>query len=160
MPADNAAMTLNNLKVTRDLLLPSTDHSLSFRTKIPGIIKNSFNMHLIRLMAQMRLGSAIYEYLWVPPTFPYPVRHYRRRKAGMKSQTPPVYSLDDTAGDTSFLSFNINRSPSYLFSVLKDIKAVNPYIKIHLVPWSPVSILNLVIHGFTETFSASVDERL
>lgn len=52
--------------------------------------------------------------------------------------TPAAYSLDDTNGDTSFSSFNINRSPSYLFSVLKDIRAINQYVKVHIVPWSPV----------------------
>lgn len=48
------------------------------------------------------------------------------------------YSLDDTSGDTSFNSFNIDRAPSYLFSVLQDIKAINSNIKAHIVPWSPV----------------------
>ncbi|TFK70756.1 glycoside hydrolase [Pluteus cervinus] len=48
-----------------------------------------------------------------------------------------LYSLDDTAGDTSFNNFNINRIPSYVFSVLKDIMSVNNRVKIHLVPWSP-----------------------
>jgi len=50
-----------------------------------------------------------------------------------------VYSLDDISGDTSFSNFDINRVPSYVFSVLSDIKSVNNYIKIHLVPWSPVT---------------------
>lgn len=50
-----------------------------------------------------------------------------------------VYSLDDTSGDTSFSKFNINKTPSYVFSVLKDIQSTNNRIKIHLVPWSPVS---------------------
>uniref|UniRef100_A0A0W0FXC6 Glycosyl hydrolase family 30 TIM-barrel domain-containing protein n=1 Tax=Moniliophthora roreri TaxID=221103 RepID=A0A0W0FXC6_MONRR len=48
-----------------------------------------------------------------------------------------VYSLDDVSGDTSFSQFDINRAPSYLFSVLKDILSVNPRIKVHIVPWSP-----------------------
>ncbi|KAF5374724.1 hypothetical protein D9757_011781 [Collybiopsis confluens] len=45
--------------------------------------------------------------------------------------------FDDTNGDTSFNSFNIDNAPSYLFSVLQDIMAVNQYAKIHIVPWSP-----------------------
>jgi hypothetical protein len=57
---------------------------------------------------------------------------------------PVAYSLDDTSGDTSFNNFNINRTPSYVFSVLKDIMAVNPTVKVHIVPWSPVRI------GFNE----------
>lgn len=52
----------------------------------------------------------------------------------------PVYSLDDTSGDTSFSHFNINNIPSYVFSVLKDIQSTNSLIKIHILPWSPVSL--------------------
>lgn len=48
-----------------------------------------------------------------------------------------VYSLDDTAGDTSFNNFNIDRAPSYLFSVLKDILSINPDVKVNILPWSP-----------------------
>lgn len=36
-----------------------------------------------------------------------------------------AYSFDDTSGDTSFNNFDINRAPSYLFSVLKDIQSLN-----------------------------------
>lgn len=50
------------------------------------------------------------------------------------------YSLDDTNGDTSFNSFNIDRAPSYLFSVLKDIQSLNKITRIHIVPWSPVRL--------------------
>jgi len=52
-----------------------------------------------------------------------------------------VYSLDDSSGDTNFSNFNINRAPSYLFSVLKDIMAVNGYLKVHILPWSPVRVI-------------------
>uniref|UniRef100_A0A0W0GCM9 Putative glycoside hydrolase family 30 protein n=1 Tax=Moniliophthora roreri TaxID=221103 RepID=A0A0W0GCM9_MONRR len=48
-----------------------------------------------------------------------------------------TYVLDDVSGDTSFSQFDINRAPSYLFSVLKDILSVNSRIKVHIVPWSP-----------------------
>ena len=37
-------------------------------------------------------------------------------------------------------SFNIDNAPSYLFSTIKDIQSVNPAIKVHLLPWSPVSM--------------------
>lgn len=53
-----------------------------------------------------------------------------------------VYSLDDSSGDTSFRNFDITRSPSYLFSVLKDIMAVNGYVKVHILPWSPVRVIS------------------
>jgi hypothetical protein len=45
-----------------------------------------------------------------------------------------VYSLDDTSGDTSFNNFNINNAPSYLFSVIKDILAINPALKVKHLP--------------------------
>ncbi|KAF7290463.1 Glycoside hydrolase family 30 protein [Mycena kentingensis (nom. inval.)] len=63
--------------------------------------------------------------------------HYVRVPIGASDFSAKVYSLDDVSGDTSFASFNINNAPSYLFSVLLDILAVNPAVKVHLVPWSP-----------------------
>jgi len=50
-----------------------------------------------------------------------------------------VYSLDDISGDTSFSNFNINKIPSYVFSVLRDIQSKNNLLKIHILPWSPAS---------------------
>ncbi|KAG6908879.1 hypothetical protein DXG01_002953 [Tephrocybe rancida] len=63
--------------------------------------------------------------------------NYIRVPIGASDFSAGAYSLDDTSGDTSFNSFNIDRSPSYLFSVLKDIQAINGNIKVHIVPWSP-----------------------
>ena len=53
-----------------------------------------------------------------------------------------MYSFDDVSGDTSLTSFNINNAPSYLFSVINDIQGINPYLKVHIIPWSPVSTLS------------------
>ncbi|KAI0052463.1 glycoside hydrolase family 30 protein [Auriscalpium vulgare] len=47
------------------------------------------------------------------------------------------YSLDDSNGDTNLNSFTINNAPSYLFSVLSDIQAINPYLRVIITPWSP-----------------------
>lgn len=55
------------------------------------------------------------------------------------------YSLDDTSGDTSFAQFNINAVPSYVFTVLNDIIAINKNVKVHLVPWSPVCHLQFLV---------------
>ncbi|KAG6844261.1 hypothetical protein H0H87_008354 [Tephrocybe sp. NHM501043] len=63
--------------------------------------------------------------------------NYIRVPIGASDFSDSAYSLDDISGDTSFSSFNIDRAPSYLFSVLKDIKAVNSNIKVHILPWSP-----------------------
>lgn len=54
------------------------------------------------------------------------------------------YSLDDSSADTSFSSFNIKDVPSYVFVVLGDIKSINNYLKIHLIPWSPVRLREYV----------------
>ncbi|KAJ8503103.1 hypothetical protein ONZ45_g11150 [Pleurotus djamor] len=62
---------------------------------------------------------------------------YIRVPIGASDFSASLYSFDDTSGDTSFNNFNINRAPSYLFSVLKDVIAVNNPAKVHLVPWSP-----------------------
>lgn len=50
-----------------------------------------------------------------------------------------AYTFDDVSGDTSLSHFDITKAPSYVFSVINDIKDVNPYLKVHLLPWSPVS---------------------
>ncbi|KAF8896227.1 glycoside hydrolase family 30 protein [Infundibulicybe gibba] len=63
--------------------------------------------------------------------------NYIRVPIGASDFSAGLYSLDDTSGDTSFGQFNINRSPSYLFSVLADIRSINNLVKVHLVPWSP-----------------------
>ncbi|KAJ6597228.1 glycoside hydrolase superfamily [Mycena vulgaris] len=39
--------------------------------------------------------------------------------------------------DTSFSGFDINRTPAAVWTVLYDILAINPLIKIYVVPWSP-----------------------
>jgi hypothetical protein len=34
--------------------------------------------------------------------------------------------------------FDITQVPSHVFAVLRDVMSVNKYLKLHLVPWSPV----------------------
>ena len=49
-----------------------------------------------------------------------------------------VYTFASSTND-GLASFNINKAPAYLFSTINDIQSVNPGIKVHLLPWSPVS---------------------
>lgn len=69
-----------------------------------------------------------------------------------------VYSLDDSNGDTSFSNFNMNRVPSYLFSVLRDIMVVNGYLKVHILPWSPVRVIDSCWHIGRWLCLAGLDE--
>ncbi|KAJ7619448.1 glycoside hydrolase [Roridomyces roridus] len=62
---------------------------------------------------------------------------YVRVPLGASDFSASEYSFDDTSGDTTFKNFNIGKAPSYLYSVLKDIQAVNPILKVHILPWSP-----------------------
>ncbi|KAH9889777.1 glycoside hydrolase [Cubamyces lactineus] len=62
---------------------------------------------------------------------------YLRVPLGASDFSAKVYSFDDVSGDTSLNSFNINNAPSYLFSVINDIQGINPYLKVHIIPWSP-----------------------
>ncbi|KAI0333703.1 glycoside hydrolase [Cubamyces sp. BRFM 1775] len=62
---------------------------------------------------------------------------YLRVPLGASDFSAKVYSFDDVSGDTSLSSFNINNAPSYLFSVINDIRGINPYLKVHIIPWSP-----------------------
>ncbi|KAH8104653.1 glycoside hydrolase [Cristinia sonorae] len=62
---------------------------------------------------------------------------YLRVPLGASDFSASTYSFDDQNGDTSLSTFNINRAPSYLFNVINDIRGINPYLKIHVLPWSP-----------------------
>ncbi|EIN05745.1 glycoside hydrolase [Punctularia strigosozonata HHB-11173 SS5] len=62
---------------------------------------------------------------------------YLRVPLGASDFSASAYSYDDTSGDTSLSSFSINKAPSYVFSVIKDIMAINKVLRIHVVPWSP-----------------------
>jgi O-glycosyl hydrolase len=46
------------------------------------------------------------------------------------------YSFADEWNDWPLNYFTLNNAPSYLWSVLADIKSVGPTIKIFAVPWS------------------------
>ncbi|TFK37581.1 glucan endo-1,6-beta-glucosidase [Crucibulum laeve] len=63
--------------------------------------------------------------------------NYIRVPLGASDFSAKDYSFDDVNGDTALNNFNINNTPSYLFSVLKDIQSVNNILKIHVIPWSP-----------------------
>ena len=47
------------------------------------------------------------------------------------------FSYDDTAGDTSLANFSIAKDLTYTIPVLKQAFAVNPNIKVQMLPWSP-----------------------
>ncbi|KAI0699329.1 glycoside hydrolase [Cerioporus squamosus] len=64
---------------------------------------------------------------------------YLRIPLGASDFSANVYSFDDVSGDNALSSFNINKAPSYLFSVLNDIRSINSQLRIHILPWSPVS---------------------
>ncbi|KAF9444952.1 glycoside hydrolase family 30 protein [Macrolepiota fuliginosa MF-IS2] len=62
---------------------------------------------------------------------------YMRIPLGASDFSASAYSYDDTSGDTSFSNFDINHTPSTVFSVLKDIQSLNNIMRIHIIPWSP-----------------------
>jgi O-glycosyl hydrolase len=62
---------------------------------------------------------------------------YLRVPLGASDFSASAYSFADSKGDGSLSNFNINAAPSYLFSVMKDIRAINDRLRIHIVPWSP-----------------------
>jgi len=63
---------------------------------------------------------------------------YVRVPLGSTDLSARVYTYDDVPGDTTLAKFSINSTPSYVFSTLKDIQAINNRLKLHFVPWSPV----------------------
>ncbi|KAJ7588664.1 glycoside hydrolase [Mycena floridula] len=62
---------------------------------------------------------------------------YLRVPIGASNSSSQGYSSDDTSGDTSFSSFNIDAAPSYLFSVINVIRSIKSDLEVHIVPWSP-----------------------
>ncbi|THH14377.1 hypothetical protein EW146_g5945 [Bondarzewia mesenterica] len=56
---------------------------------------------------------------------------------GASDFSTSYYSFDDVSGDTGLSSFNINKAPSAVFTVLKDIQTINSYLRVILTPWSP-----------------------
>jgi len=55
---------------------------------------------------------------------------------GASDFSASLYSWDDTSGDTSFSHFSISSTPSDVWSTLADILAINPALKIFVLPWS------------------------
>ncbi|QRV81536.1 glycoside hydrolase family 30 protein [Ceratobasidium sp. AG-Ba] len=55
---------------------------------------------------------------------------------GASDFSASAYSFEDTAGDSTFANFSLDGAPAYLWSTLKDIVAVNPRIKLCVLPWS------------------------
>ncbi|KAI5991261.1 glycoside hydrolase family 30 protein [Pisolithus albus] len=47
------------------------------------------------------------------------------------------YSYDDVSGDTPLYDFNIGATPSYVFTVLRDILSINNMLRVYILPWSP-----------------------
>ncbi|KAI0712025.1 glycoside hydrolase [Earliella scabrosa] len=62
---------------------------------------------------------------------------YLRVPLGASDFSDHPYSLDDVPGDSQLNNFNIDNTPSYVFATIKDIQAINPYLKVHVLPWSP-----------------------
>ncbi len=48
-----------------------------------------------------------------------------------------AYSYDDVSGDLSLQKFSLNKAKKSLISLLKQIKAIQPGIKLMATPWSP-----------------------
>jgi Glycosyl hydrolase family 30 TIM-barrel domain len=63
---------------------------------------------------------------------------YIRLPMGSTDLSATAYTYDDACCDTSLSQFSISVTPSYVFSVLNDIKSVNNILKLHMIPWSPV----------------------
>ncbi|KAF9040063.1 glycoside hydrolase [Panaeolus papilionaceus] len=62
---------------------------------------------------------------------------YLKLPIGATDFSSQAYTLADVPNDTCLKEFDINNTPSYVFSVAQDIISVNSAIKFHVVPWSP-----------------------
>lgn len=89
----------------------------------------------------MRRDSRIFAFPSVLAIFRPQVRRRESLVDRINPKIHPEYTFDDTAGDTSFSDFDISAAPDYVFSTIQDIMAVNPILKVHILPWSPVRAL-------------------
>lgn len=61
---------------------------------------------------------------------------YLRVPLGASDFSAKLYSYDNDK-DTSLSNFDIDNAPSYVYSVLTDIRSINSALRVHIVPWSP-----------------------
>ena len=62
---------------------------------------------------------------------------YIRIPLGATDLSASAYTYCDNC-DSSLSGFSIDVAPSYLYSVINDIKSINGQLKLHFVPWSMV----------------------
>lgn len=99
-------------------------------------------------MVPTRPASRTFEFLLGPQTSPRRVRLSSFIENTLLTHFWTAYSYDDTSGDVNLNDFNIGAAPSYVFSTLRDILSINQWLRVHVVPWSPVSISIVALsHG-------------
>ncbi|KIM59538.1 glycoside hydrolase family 30 protein [Scleroderma citrinum Foug A] len=62
---------------------------------------------------------------------------YIRVPLGSTDFSASTYSYDDFSGDAPLYLFSIGATPSYVWTVLRDILSTNNQLKVHILPWSP-----------------------
>lgn len=70
------------------------------------------------------------------------------------------YQLVENSVDRTLDSFNFDKIPDYVFSTLLDIQAINPTVKFHILPWSPVRAMFFFCHLVLKSVLAWLDEGL
>ena len=119
-----------------------TKRATKCRTKRFGTAPPSpYKISILLVIKETSYSEQIFQY---PPV----LSDLTCPQSGASDFSDTAYSLDDTSGDTNLDDFNIDAAPSYLYSTLADIVSINSYLKIHLVPWSPVRRL-MSMSGFS-----------
>ena len=60
---------------------------------------------------------------------------------GSSDHSLSLYSYDDVSSqDPAMQAFTLETLPTNVLEIVCDIQLINPFIKFHFVPWSPVSI--------------------
>ncbi|KAL4065635.1 glycoside hydrolase family 30 protein [Scleroderma yunnanense] len=62
---------------------------------------------------------------------------YIRVPLGSTDFSTNTYSYDDISGDAPLFQFSIGATPSYVWTVLRDMLSINSQLRIHVLPWSP-----------------------
>lgn len=149
-PADNTMLTLLAFRyfTTSGVFSLPPLHSPLFQQRMEQIPRASLTCASLSGLPIFPLAVSIFGIFWGHTLLRADAAHGCRFEFvidGLLTKTTlpctrAVYSFDDTSGDTSLSNFNINKAPSYLYSVLNDIRSINNVLRIHILPWSPVRL--------------------
>jgi hypothetical protein len=79
----------------------------------------------------------------LPTSRPF-VRRVHRADHSTTADACPAYTYDDTRNDDLLLLFTLKNAQNQL-QVIRDVRLIQPQVKIHILPWTPVRALAILV---------------